>query len=260
MTPFFVVGIVVAASIAVLFGYLSSSKERREAARARELSKYKNRIRKLDSMIIGLPSNYLPKTLKILIYASIVDSLKHVNHLSGTGNLDAQIERVKNTLNQLIKIDSEAPTDCIDEIDPIDLRECKYLLKDLHSLILEFHKEGVIDRNSASSHLEIVRNIMLAVTLDTYNEAALKAATGHNKKLALHYFSTAFSRIQQSKTHSVSPEKFAYFKRKVEQLQLEVASETTTNRPETAPLPDEAVIAEWQALEQEQNSWRKKRY
>lgn len=218
MTPFFVAGIALAVITAVLFGYFSNRQERQEVSRARQLSKYKNRIRKLDSMIIGLPPNYLPKTLKVLIYASIVDSLKHLNQLSGANNLDAQIERVKETLDTLIKMDAEEPEDTVNEIDLNDLRESKYLLKDLHSLILEFLKEGVIDRKTASSHLDIVRSIMLAVTLDTYNEAALQAVNGNNKKLALHYFSTALSRIQQSNSHTVSAEKTDYFKRKVEQL------------------------------------------
>ncbi|NKB31670.1 MAG: hypothetical protein GKR91_01035 [Pseudomonadales bacterium] len=101
---------------------------------------------------------------------------------------------------------------------------------------------------------------MLEVTLDTYNEAALQALNGNNKNLALHYFSTALSRIQQSSDQGTSTERTNYFARKVEQLQSGVTAENSDRSSIDEALPDARVLAEWEALEQKQTDWQKKRY
>ncbi|NKB31671.1 MAG: hypothetical protein GKR91_01040 [Pseudomonadales bacterium] len=138
MTPLVLAGIILASTLVAALGYLSKSQERQDTLRAQQLGKYKERIRKLDNMIFGLPPNYLQKTLKVLIYASIIDSLKHLNQLSGSKNLDEQIVRVKQTLDDLLKKDAREDTGT-PEISYSELKECKYLLIDLHTLILDFH-------------------------------------------------------------------------------------------------------------------------
>lgn len=187
MTPLALIGIIMAATLLGAFGLLSRNPEQREKAKALRLAKYKKQIRKLDNMIFGLPPNYLPKTLKVLIYGSIIDSLKHLGELTGNKSMDEQIARVKQTPDNLIKLEKPAEPGAI-EIGYSEFKECKYLLKDLYTLILDFHNEKNLDKKSAASHLGIVRKLMLEVTLDTYNEAALQALNGNNKDLALHYF------------------------------------------------------------------------
>jgi|APSaa5957512535_1039671.scaffolds.fasta_scaffold153145_1 hypothetical protein len=260
MTPLILLGIILASTLVGVFGFLSNRQEHQDGLRAKQTVKYKERIRKLDNMIYGLPAAYLPKTLKVLIYASIIDSLKYMNLLAGGGDLTEQIETIRQVLARVLKSDSNSSQTDQEDISYSELKECKYLLKDLHSLILDFHNEGTMDKKTASSHLGTVRMIMLQVTLDTYNEAAIQALDNNNKNLALHYFSTALGRIKQSPEQEVSSQRSEYFQRKVEQLQNDIAIEESNTSNNHEAMPDAGVIAEWRALEQQENEWRKKRY
>ena len=260
MTPSILLGIILASTLVGIFGFLSKRQVYQDSLRAKQTVKYKERIRKLDNMIYGLPATYLPRTLKVLIYASIIDSLQHINLLSGGDDLNEQIERIRQVLDKVFNSDSSSSQSDQAEISYSELKECKYLLKDLHSLILDFHTEGTMDKKTASTHLGTVRTIMLQLTLDTYNEAAIQALNDNNKNLALHYFSTALGRIKQSSNQEISSRHSNYFQHKVAQLQNDLAVvESGTNNNQEA-MPDAGVIAEWQALEQQENEWRKKRY
>jgi len=83
MTPTLLAGIIAATILAGAFGYLGFRKDYNATLRRRHINKYRDRLRKLDNIILGLPANYFPKTLKALVYASIANSLEHMAQFSG---------------------------------------------------------------------------------------------------------------------------------------------------------------------------------
>jgi hypothetical protein len=242
----------------ILFGYMSKNNQRNTRAKARRIARLKERARKLDNIIFSLPATYLPKTLKVLIYASIVDSLRQMHNLSGDDNINQQIERVSQTLSTLVDIEpSSAVSASIDS--SLELKECKYLLKDLYSLILEFHSEGSLNNNTTHAHLEIVKSLMLKVTLDTYKTAANAALIDNNLGLARHYNSMALNRLNQDQAVARFDEEKQYFTEQVSLLDLKI--QHSEGLPCQQDSPEEAVLAEWKALESARDDdWKKKRY
>ena len=137
-------GIMIAAAVTMIFfGYVSKGHERRAAAKTNKIARLKVRARKLDSIIVGLPAAYLPKTLKVLIYTRIVDSLTQMHTLSGIHSINRQIESVRQTLATLVDLEPNAAPAPARQKSSAQLKEYKHLLKDLYSLILEFHSEGL---------------------------------------------------------------------------------------------------------------------
>lgn len=251
--------IMVAAALAMLvFGYMSKNQQQSSHAKTRRIARLKERARKLDNIIFGLPAAYLPKTLKVLIYASIVDSLRQMHSLSGNNNINEQIERVRQTLSTLV--DLEPNPDAFDsQNSSMELKECKYLLKDLYSLILEFHSEGALNKNTTHAHLEIVKSLMLKVTLDTYKGAASAALADNNPGLAHHYNSMALNRLSQDQSIAGFDEEKRYFAEQVSALDLRMRNAAGLPAQQTAP--EEAVLAEWKAHESTgDDDWKKKRY
>ncbi len=256
MNPVILIAVPVLAVIIICFSYLSKSKERIAARKQRMMLKYKDRARKLDKIIFGLPPNYLPKTLRVLIYACTIDSLRQIHALTGKGDIEQQLASVKKTLESLVDIEptsSESVTESV-----AALRECKHLLQDLHSLIIEFHSDGTIDNDSAQIQLQAVRKAMLLVTLDTYKDAADNALSRNNNGLALHYFSTALSRLNQDKTLGGLDKEKAYFTERVQRLEQQIQS--GNQNPLSQSAQQEEVLAQWQALGKPDESWKKRRF
>lgn len=258
MNPLLLVAVPVLAVIIICFGYLSKSSERAAANRLRMMAKYKKRARKLDNIIFGLPPNYLPKTLRVLIYASTIDSLRQIHTLNGQPNIEEQLASVKQTLTSLVDIEPNHEQSTTDADSRPPLTECKHLLQDLYSLILEFHSEGAIDKDTAHTQLKAVRKAMLLVSLDTYKEAADTAVSRNNKGLALHYCSTALSRLNQDPSLEDLDKERTYFSERA--LKLEQQIQSGIHNPKDQAEPENAVMAEWQALEKTDDSWKKRRF
>jgi hypothetical protein len=246
----------------ILFGYMSKNHQRNTRAKVRKIARLKGRARKLDNIIFNLPATYLPKTLKVLIYASIVDSLRQMHSLSGNDNINRQIERVNQTLSTLVDLEPSAAVSA--SLDSsLELKECKYLLKDLYSLILEFHSEGSLNKNTTHAHLEIVKSLMLKVTLDTYKTAANAALIDNNLGLARHYNSMALNRLNQDQDQDQAVARFdeekQYFTEQVASLDLKIKNSVGLQCQQDSS--EEAVLAEWKALESaKDDDWKKKRY
>lgn len=260
MTPLILAGIAAAIVIMVVFGSLSKRRELQAKLRAKQLNRLRFRARKLDSMIAGLPSKYLPKATKVLIYENIIDNLTSMNMLSRKADIGDQIQRVKQTLNQLLQMDTEAPAETQEETDHIDFKECKYLLKDLYKLIQGFHKEGKLNRKNTVIHLQIVEKVMTKIMLDTYDMAAMQALKVDNKSLAFHYFLMALGKLERESRDAEAEKSYVYFKGKVAQLRSELEEAAATGSDEATAAPESGVLAEWNALDAEDDQWKKKLY
>jgi hypothetical protein len=258
MNPLLLGAVPVLAVIIICFGYLSKSKERNTVAKARMIAKYRDRARKLENIIFGLPANYLPKTLRVLVYANIIDSLRQNLILSGQGDIDEQLARVKKTLATVVNIEPKQSAADTAAESGVALTDCKHLLQDLYSIIIEFHSEGAMDKNTAQAQLREVRKAILLVVLDTYKDAADAASSGNNHGLALHYCSTVLIRLNQDPTLIGLDKEKAYFTERVRQLEQQLQNQNQYSGAQHAP--EEAVMAEWQALDQPDDSWKKRRF
>jgi hypothetical protein len=251
MNPLLLIAAPVLAVIIICFGYLSKSKERIAARKQRMTAKYKDRVRKLTKITFGLHPNYLPNPLRVLIYACTVDSLRQIHALTGKGDIEQQLASVKKIPETLV--DSQPSSGSV-----VALRECKHLLQDLHTLIIEFHSDGTINNDSAQIQIQAVRKAMLLVTLDTYKEAADTALSRNNSSLALHYYATALSRLNQDPSLEGLDKEKAYFTELVQKLKQQ--TQTGNQNPKDQSTPQEAVLAEWQALGKPDDSWKKRRF
>jgi hypothetical protein len=256
MSPLVLMAVPVLAVIMVCFAYLSNSKERIAAQNIRMMAKYKDRARKLDKIVIGLPATYLPKTLRTLIHAYTLDSIRKIHRISGKGDLAQQLAGVKQTLESASNADAKQEETA--SLSVPALIECKHLLKDLHSLIIDFHADRTLDRDAAQAQLQAVRRAMLIVTLDTFKQAANTALADNNIGLALHHCSTALNRLNQDPSETGLEKDKTYFTDQV--LKLEQQIQTRIDNPDEPSAPSEAVSAEWQEISQPDDSWKKRRF
>lgn len=258
MSANLIIGIIAAAILAGAFGYLGFHSEYNASIRQRQLNKVRERIRKLDNIIVGLPVNYFPKTLKALVYASIADSLEQSAKLSGDRAQAEQVKRVRAQLKKMQKVTAEEHSPAL-TLDTHSLREYKHLLKDLRALIKEFHKEGMLSHREAESHLTVIKDVILGVSVDFYCEAARHAAEGDNKSLALHYYSMAKGQLDSTDSDTIGTERAPMIAAQISVLTEELESKKAQQQ-QSGTLPDASVLAEWEAMDQEEEKWRKSYY
>lgn len=259
INPLIIAAILAAAFTMIFFSYMSKNNERSEQDKARRITKLKERARKLDSVIAGLPPEYLPKTLKELIYSSIIDSLQQIHGLTGNDSLHAQIESIRKTLANLTENTALGTSD--NQTSLVEIKEYKYLLKDLHVVIVELHSEGLITKNILQTHVAVLKALFLKVSLATYKVAASNALEVNNVGLALHYCQMAKAGLEREPGAQGLDAERIYFGNQVASLEQRALAEGA-NAPGSGPEneADEAVLAQWQALESSENEWKKKRY
>ncbi|MFK7862891.1 MAG: hypothetical protein AB8B95_01570 [Pseudohongiellaceae bacterium] len=256
LNPLVIAAVLAAAFAMIFFNYISRRKEDSEQFKARRITKLNERARKLDGIIAGLPATYLPKTLQELVYGSIIESLRQVYSLTGNENINSQIDTIRQTLSSLATKAPAQSTGLGQDNSASDPKECKHLLKDLYNLILEFHAEGLLDRNLTEAHLASVRSLLLKVSLETYKIAAKGALEAKNTGLALHYCEMAKSRLDQDIGATGLEKERAYFKDQVLKLELRVQEEESQSVIDADP----NVLAEWQSIKSTEDDWKKKRY
>lgn len=179
--------------------------------------------------------------------------------LSGDRSHGEQVQRVKQQLKQLQQQTDPQSSDTL-ELDSQSLREYKHMLKGLHALVIDFHKECMLSQNEAEVHLKVVNNVLIGVTLDFYCEAAKRADNRNNKSLALHYYSMAMGQIDHCTSEQVRRDRSPFIAQRISELSREVENEKVDLGNEEGLLPNSSVVAEWEALNKEEDEWRKNYY
>ncbi|PCH60560.1 MAG: hypothetical protein COC19_05805 [SAR86 cluster bacterium] len=233
--------------LVLVMGFYGSKKQFTAKNKARDLEKHKVRVHKLNIASSTLADKYFPKSLKALVFACQLNSFEILNNINQERIIDeAQISKVKLALEEL----SQSPDNMgASNFKAAELKEFQYILKDLYGLIIELNSDGTLNQKNAKEHLDLIKFLILNLTVDTYEDAAKQAIASNNPTLAQHYYNAALQKLENSPNKDL-------FKEKIQKLSVAAAGLA----PAQPVASESESTSEWDAVDAVDNQWQKKNF
>lgn len=251
MSPL-IIGILVAGGVLILLsiGYINHSLERMKIERARLTAELNARLKVCQNTSGQLPGQFMSPDLKRCLISYEVHLLTKLLRIDRKNQLAQQaLDANRNLLAQTdIRVDNAPLT--ID--NPVTAKEVSSQLEDLRHLLIQAHREGLLDKASLQQRTTQIRQQMIALALDMFQVVAEQAMRDQKPRVAKLQYERAITYLNNlnSPAHAQELERYK---------QLVKMAEVATARAEQANVDDNSELsAGLQELEQSDTAWRKK--
>jgi len=253
LTGFFLLLLLVAG-----YMFLTHSLERRRIRRQRLLTALKARRNTFKDLATGFPKGFLSKDLTGFLYRSLIDACEQLVLLEPQNG--QYVEEITLYNAQLsANATSGDDTGRVRIENPGQLKEARTLLQELHKFILQQAKMGLVNPVQAAAYEDQIKRLILQLSVDSHILGARKAQQMGKTRLAIHYFGLARKLL-------IGEGAGKNFEKQIGQLdgvitKLEEKARAAGELPNEHQ-PDEndqsGVQKEWDAFNQESESWKKK--
>lgn len=173
--------------------------EKARIERARRLIDLQDDLRRLQNMLSAMPSPYLDKATRLLIYTELIYLLALTEKMSSTST-QSQRDELEGLMEQA-KLAPENPqrlAQWVPLTDPDVAQEIKLMLQNLHRLTLRANKESRVTRSHAAAVIKNIKIVMYRLPIDLNYGIGNAADKMNQQRKALGKFKVARGAILKS--------------------------------------------------------------
>jgi len=245
-------------AILVCYAFIAQSLEKKRKQKQRLLAALKARSRNFKYMISGLPTDFLPKELNILVHRCLVEVCEQLSQLDSSDNshlqdlqlYSGQLEELKrkNKPNKHIKIEN-----------PQQIKDVKRALEELNRFIIQFEARGNIDKGQLKIYSAQIKKLVLQITVDAYLINAKQSHKAEKLRLAAHYYTLAHKLLSRENPDGSFNKQIQQLAGVIKQLQDQLHKDEPEYQEseEQTALKAEAS-SEWNSFEEKDDNWKKK--
>lgn len=219
------IGVLVAIGVAVLIGigFISHSLERARLERARQVAELSARVRHCSAISAQLPGQFMSTELATLLLTIEQQLLLQLQKLDRKNpKVDKELASVRQQLAGGEPNVSNPPRQIADENQA---REVRDLLENLHKLIGQGHRDGLVDKAGMARWSAQIRQFLTVTALDMYESIARKALQEGKPRVAKLQYERALGYLQKQNDPAYA-ELYAKLRTKLKQAEeLAVQSE-----------------------------------
>ena len=245
----------VAIVIFVLVGMLvSQARQRALIARNNKIKQLSQQQRQVQNLLRSLPANYLSVELRDFLYQAVLQNLKSHAELAPDRSrfIREDYEQFK-AERERVKLNPPEPINILMSVDQASIY--RSLLKSLHQFIRNNFATGRLEKAYAESLLKQVALKLVETAVDFFTLTAREFRSKNKYRQTTHAFQKALDTIQNSPFSSeFKAESFKIQSELTEQVEQWNSLRKAEQEAAQAKLEEEAS-----AIEDEQNSWKKKR-
>lgn len=246
------IGILVAIGVAVLIGigFISHSLERARLERARQVAELSARVRHCSAIAGGLPGQFMSPELATLLLSIEQHLLLQWQKLDRKNpKIDKLLSGVRQQLNGGEPAISNAPRQITNEAQGKEVRD---QLENLHKLIGQAHRDGLVDKQAMSRWSTQIRQFLTMGTIEMYQNMARNAIQEGKPRIAKLQYERALGFLQKQNDPAYAE---LYAKLRVKLKQAEDAAIRSELQSTDGHSELEAGIAE---LDKDDELWKKK--
>ncbi|MFL0796611.1 MAG: hypothetical protein K6L73_03850 [Cellvibrionaceae bacterium] len=239
------------ALIAVIaYGAISQSIENTRKKKQRVHKALQARFDNFSYILDAFPEGFLNSELQLLVCRCITDDLEKLTQLEPHDPL--HIERLAHytQLSENIKLHGHQAKR-VTLSNPNQIKEVRSHLSDLNKFIVMLQKRGTISTDQMNNYQLQIKNLMVQVSLDTYQMAATRAIEREKYRLAYHYFDLA-KKILMKDGDSQSARQLQAIEQKMSELEPMLEEEVTTAAP---PKNEDDA---WAKFDEEESQFKRK--
>ncbi|WP_150304224.1 hypothetical protein [Pseudomonas saliphila] len=251
MSPL-VIGALVAGGVLILIsiGFISHSLERARLERARQTAELSARVRYCSALGEELPGQFMTVELKSLLL-TIEEHL-----LTQLLKLDRKNTKAENQLamvrQQLSTGDLSIGNTPIAITSEIQARDVRLQLENLHKLLSQAHKDGLLDSAGLQQWIAGIRQHIVATTIEMFQALANDALQQGKPRVAKLQYERAVAYLQKQNDPACA-EVLTQMRRK-----LNEAEQATIRTEQIADPSNSELLAGMDALEEDDEAWKKR--
>lgn len=260
MSSAYIIGIIVALLIALsCYAFISQSIDKKRKQKQRLLGALKTRSRNFKFMLNGFPPDFLTRDLQILVNRCLVDVTEQLARLE-PGN-KSYVEELQLFSSQLEEIKRKPQSDKRKQLDnPQQVKEVKRYLQELNKFIAQMVSRGNINKAQSASYEKQIKNLVLQMTVDAYLMNAKQSQQSDKKRLAVHYYTLALKLLTKENAKGTYLKQITQLKQVIAKLEAQLAEEEPEYKEsEHSAASKDAAAEEWEKIDQDDDSWKKKR-
>jgi cell division septum initiation protein DivIVA len=246
------IGILVAVGVAVLvgIGFISHSLERARLERARQVADLSARVRHCSAIGSLLPGQFMSQELATLLLSIEQHLLLQLQKIDRKNpKVDKQLADVRQQLAGGEVTINNAPRKILDEAQAKEVRD---MLENLHKLVAQAHRDGVLDKSGMTRWTAQIRQYLTTTVIEMYQNVARTALQDRKPRLAKLQYERALGYLQKLNDPAYS-ELFAQLRAKLKMAEDMVVQSELRSADGTSEL--EAGIAQ---LDKGDDEWKKK--
>lgn len=246
--------IVILLAILACYAFVSQTLALRKQHRDKIQTVLSAKVRNFKHMLNGFPPGFLPKDLTVLVLRSLIDMYEQLVDIEPDNPQYKQdLQSVSQQLNEVQRQTKPVTPAAID--NPQQLKDAKTCLEELHKFVFQLEGKGALNRTQADNYRNLIKQLVLQVTVDAYLFSGRHARQASKTRLAIHYYTLAHKLLSKENKAGAQDKKMAAITQVLQELQEKLQEEEP--RTNTAPKPAEDGEADWNKLKPDE-SWKKK--
>jgi hypothetical protein len=251
MSPL-LIGSLVAGGVLILLsiGFISHSLERARIERARAIAELASRLKTCRTINAQLPGQYMSAELKVLLTSLEISLLEKLTRL------DRKDERARQMLEsarqELKKPEPAVGNPPVKMESEIQAKEARLMLENLQTLLVQAHKEGMIDKLALQQWSAQISEYLLVTSLEVFEVLAIQGMHQGKPRVAKLQYERAIAYLHQQ-NNPVLDDQVLRFKALLEQ-----ASAATVRSEQATNADSSELSAGLQELEKTDAEWKKK--
>jgi hypothetical protein len=254
MSSIFVISsIIIILAILVGYTFVSQTMTLRRQHRERIITVLSAKVRNFKHMLSGFPPGFLPKDLIILVLRSLIDLYEQlVDADPDSTQYKQDLQSASQQLNEVQRQDRAIPQVSIE--NPQQIKDAKTCLDELHKFVFQLEGKGALNRTQADSYRNLIKHLLLQLTVDAYLFSGRHAKQANKTRLAIHYFGLAHKLLTKENKNGAQDKKIAGLAQILKELEDKLQIEEPRS---PVSQPNEETDAQWTAIKTD-DSWKKK--
>jgi septal ring factor EnvC (AmiA/AmiB activator) len=246
--------IVILLAILACYAFVSQTLALRKQHRDKLQTVLTAKVRNFKHMLSGFPAGFLPKDLTVLVLRSLIDMYEQLVDIDPDNNQFKQdLQSVSQQLNEVQRQTKPVAPAAID--NPQQLKDAKTCLDELHKFVFQLEGKGALNRTQADNYRNLIKQLVLQVTVDAYLFSGRHARQASKTRLAIHYYTLAHKLLSKENKGGAQDKKLAAINQVLNELQEKLKEEVPHA---SAPVkPAEDTEGDWNKLKPD-DSWKKK--
>lgn len=246
--------IVILLAILACYAFVSQTLALRRQHRERLLTVLTAKVRNFKHMLSGFPTGFLPKDLTVLVLRSLIDMYEQLVDIDpDNAQYRQDLQSVSQQLNEVQRQTKPVAPAAID--NPQQLKDAKTCLEELHKFVFQLEGKGALNRTQADNYRNLIKQLVLQVTVDAYLFSGRHARQASKTRLAIHYYTLAHKLLSKENKAGAQDKKLAAINQILQELQDKLQEEEPHANGPAKPVED--TEADWNKLKPD-DSWKKK--
>jgi hypothetical protein len=231
-------------------GFISHSLERARIERARAIAELSSRLKICRTINAQLPGQYMSAELKMLLTSLEISLLEKLSRLDRKDErarqmLESARQELKTPqpafINSPVKMESE-----------IQAKEARLMLENLQTLLVQAHKEGMIDKLALQQWSAQISDYLLVTSLEVFQVLVTQGMHQGKPRVAKLHCERAIAYLHQQHNPALADQVLRF------KALLEQASDATVRSDQVTNADSSELSARLQELEKTDTEWKKK--